>query len=656
MYRYNSLILLINFRTNGIPAIPSGDNFTTNGFEINVIDFNLDGTHYNINSYTNGQYFTLYFDKTGTDHVQLRVSLVTYDNTNKILRITTLLSATDVTGKLFNCSFGITSSDSTRNGVPNNWTFYCDFFQSRFDINTSGSNFTVINNPRVNNGVDEYNLRWSIPPSNEFIIRSNSGYKLTLEGISISGGYSNTVTGYNIPSSYGTLSADGSEFRFNSIIENVNYYIGDTFIYTAPYTLFLVCIFTITVVPVQEVNRSVTNNLTHVTNSNSATDVPFNSRYQAYLTPQAGYYVDNVIITMDGVDITSSVYNNGTIDIPNVTGNIIINASGSLNPTLTYNLTNCSVNPAPYSQQYGTRYQATVTPSTGYSLDGASVLITMGGVELFNVYNNGAIDIPSVTDNVTITIITNKIKSFKFKSMNGESTFVDINAVRIRNIKLEINGNTRTLTVDGTVYQWVVVIPQGKQLYGLALTPNADRWIIPLNVAVTVGYNEDITFYEVILDEGEQAQSFSLMLYKNSAEAHRVDKTEFLQSVGTLDGTLRKECSIINPEIDLAYEIVNFNYVFIPIYNRYYFVTDVVYLRKGLVHISLKVDTLMTYKDIIYSQKGLIGRNEFEFNNNLIDRERIIKNDPIIDVIEGNSDFFNPDETGNIVLNVVGGN
>ncbi|MCI5952545.1 MAG: hypothetical protein MRZ63_09565 [Anaerostipes sp.] len=77
------------------------------------------------------------------------------------------------------------------------------------------------------------------------------------------------------------------------------------------------------------VTYAITNNLTNCVNSNVNTSVVENSNYVANITANEGYVLDNVVITMGEVDITSSSYSDGQINITNVTGNIIITASAS---------------------------------------------------------------------------------------------------------------------------------------------------------------------------------------------------------------------------------------------------------------------------------------------------------------------------------------
>ena len=73
---------------------------------------------------------------------------------------------------------------------------------------------------------------------------------------------------------------------------------------------------------------TITNNLANCTNNNTATSVNEGSPYSATVTPNSGYELMNIAITMGGTNVTSTVYTykNGkaVINIPNVTGNVVI--------------------------------------------------------------------------------------------------------------------------------------------------------------------------------------------------------------------------------------------------------------------------------------------------------------------------------------------
>lgn len=78
---------------------------------------------------------------------------------------------------------------------------------------------------------------------------------------------------------------------------------------------------------------SIKNTLTNVKNSNSAGTIVAGNSYSATITVNAGCELDSVTVTMGGVDVTSSVYSNGVITIPEVTGNVVITASATKTQT-----------------------------------------------------------------------------------------------------------------------------------------------------------------------------------------------------------------------------------------------------------------------------------------------------------------------------------
>lgn len=120
--------------------------------------------------------------------------------------------------------------------------------------------------------------------------------------------------------------------------------------------------------------------------------------------------------------------------------------------------------------------------------------------------------------------------------------------------------------------------------------------------------------------------SFSITLYINSAEPKRLDKTDYLTQIATLEGTLREATSVTTPTIILKLDDKpNFNYVYINEFNRYYFVEDIVSIRNNLWSVSLSVDVLMSYKLAILNCSGFVERNEFNFNSKLIDDKRVIE-------------------------------
>ena len=162
--------------------------------------------------------------------------------------------------------------------------------------------------------------------------------------------------------------------------------------------------------------HTISNSLSNATTSNNAALINANTSYSTTITPNNGYTLSTVRVTMGGTDITNSVYSNGVITISNVTGNIVITAiatassSGGSTPatyTVTNNLSNCSTNNSNTSVNSGYVYMSTITANSGYTM--SSIVVTMGGNNITSTAVSGnSINIPSVTGNVVITASATK--------------------------------------------------------------------------------------------------------------------------------------------------------------------------------------------------------------------------------------------------------
>lgn len=83
--------------------------------------------------------------------------------------------------------------------------------------------------------------------------------------------------------------------------------------------------------PEEGTSYSITQTLTHVTSTNSATTIADGASYTTTLATESGYTMDSVAVSMGGVDITATAYTEGTgvVSIGSVTGNIIITATAT---------------------------------------------------------------------------------------------------------------------------------------------------------------------------------------------------------------------------------------------------------------------------------------------------------------------------------------
>lgn len=159
--------------------------------------------------------------------------------------------------------------------------------------------------------------------------------------------------------------------------------------------------------------------------------------------------------------------------------------------------------------------------------------------------------------------------------------------------------------------------------------------------------NELANFLKNNLKEYDDG-SLDMILYHNNAEQNRLDKTNFLESVSTLNGYLRDKTSITNPSIIIEMsEFPTFNYVYLPKFNRYYYVTNILSIATNLWQIDMHVDVLMSYKDKILLQSAIIERNEYEWNPYLIDSSLPVSKEPNITVEEVPQSIINTGQPAN---------
>ena len=76
----------------------------------------------------------------------------------------------------------------------------------------------------------------------------------------------------------------------------------------------------------------------------------------------------------------------------------------------------------------------------------------------------------------------------------------------------------------------------------------------------------------------------------------------------SLDGVLKDNCSILNPSLMLLAWHFEYNYVYIPDFSRYYYVTDVTLISNSRVIVSLRCDVLASYKPAILTTQAYVLR------------------------------------------------
>lgn len=220
--------------------------------------------------------------------------------------------------------------------------------------------------------------------------------------------------------------------------------------------------------------------------------------------------------------------------------------------------------------------------------------------------------------------------TYEIKNYDGSVILYTQSALpNMKKAVITYSGTSKHLVLTGTndidyTFDWISQPPEeGKPFLGLAYEPNATEAAIPVNEETLITWEESTTLYEVYQLYVPPEGSFDIDLYNNSGEATRIDKTNYLTSVGKITGVLREQCSILRPSIKIySTTLPIFNYVRINSFNnRYYFVTGITSIAKNLWQIDMNCDVLMTYKTGIKALTAIIGRQENDYNDNLVDGE-----------------------------------
>ena len=145
-----------------------------------------------------------------------------------------------------------------------------------------------------------------------------------------------------------------------------------------------------------------------------------------------------------------------------------------------------------------------------------------------------------------------------------------------------------------------------------------------------------------------------VILYKNSSENNVIGKS--LAQIKSVECNLKNDVSVINPTLVLNYtaNILNSNYCFIPKFNRYYFIDEIVPITGDRCVVKCRVDVLESFKEDIKSLTVILDKAQsiYKSNKYLDDGSFIVENKDF-NTIHNFPNGFN--EEGTFILICAGG-
>ena len=133
----------------------------------------------------------------------------------------------------------------------------------------------------------------------------------------------------------------------------------------------------------------------------------------------------------------------------------------------------------------------------------------------------------------------------------------------------------------------------------------------------------------------------TIQFYKIADVANKINKRIPDTPALTIQGTLKDRCSMLDPVITIENSSVpDYNYAYIPEFNRYYFITEITSVRNNLWRISLKVDVLESFKTDILNLNCIVDKQQNQsYSNNIDDGSYINKADSFIEIANYQNGF-----------------
>ena len=144
----------------------------------------------------------------------------------------------------------------------------------------------------------------------------------------------------------------------------------------------------------------------------------------------------------------------------------------------------------------------------------------------------------------------------------------------------------------------------------------------------------------------------TIQLYNYAGHKNTVNKE--LTPTITLSGTLKNYFNTLHPDVTVrSKNKINGNYCYIDVFDRYYFIDDVIYKENNAVELVLAIDVLKSYEceilDTVATNVYRDDANKFVSNRTTT---RIVT--PIIEKLSFSNEGV-LDETGNLIMVTIKG-
>ena len=275
--------------------------------------------------------------------------------------------------------------------------------------------------------------------------------------------------------------------------------------------------------------------------------------------------------------------------------------------------------------------------------------------DTFVINEDGTISWTAGWDSGTIEITTKKDPSYYKKIPSGTYYWKDNPLTANINIYEEV-----TFSSNGKLFEAITIAPDSIT-YGrltktvVAQRTSTDKPFVWVDEKYKILSFDDVEFtlpfyqWAYLRSNLRFTSEVEIQLYQCTCENKRVDKTNYLKLLDTITGTMRDSISVTDMSVEIEYPIPTFNYVYIPLFNRYYFVDDISSVVYGVWSVALSVDVLMSYKDTIKTLEAFVDRSQSNYNLKVIDNKLPLEKTETVEVDTVQNQLF-VDNFGTYVL------
>ena len=112
----------------------------------------------------------------------------------------------------------------------------------------------------------------------------------------------------------------------------------------------------------------------------------------------------------------------------------------------------------------------------------------------------------------------------------------------------------------------------------------------------------------------------NVTLYYNADK--NIVAQKHLTSIGSFSGDFRATADVLRPTLIIEGEVsTSANYVYIPDFHRYYYISERREITKDLTEFALYVDVRKSFYNNLLSNRGIVARNTNNYNMYLADNK-----------------------------------